>query len=411
MADETPPPLLTLTPLNPEFREREQKMFATLRERFPVFRDDMAGTFVLSRFKDIREKVNDRTLWKGPEKSEDAAVLNKRLMEIRQIDPDDGELKFNSILLIDDPDHSRIRGPLAKALYARAAKCKPLVEEIVREKLDEAEGRGRFDVLDDYAIPIPIDVIGAILGVDIERRAQFRNWSEGTIQVLNPLRTPEQTAHMQSSSEAVSAYFLALMQARREVPQDDLITDMVQLQADGADLDDNELISNLIGLLVGGNLTTSDLIGNGTYTLLTHPDELAKLRADPGIINQVVEEILRFDPPVDITSRIAPRDMEAGGCPVKARQQMIMLLRAANRDPDVFDDPDAFNVSRKPAPHLAFGGGQHICIGAPLARIEAQASLGMLFARFPKLRLAENAKPPRRTLPFFNGYQHLDVIV
>ncbi len=148
------------------------------------------------------------------------------------------------------------------------------------------------------------------------------------------------------------------------------------------------------------------------YELLTHPSELAKLKADPAIVPQVVEEILRYNPPVEITVRIAPRDMEVGGCPVKATQSMITLLRAANRDPDVFEAPDTFNVSRKPGPHMSFGGGAHICIGAPLARIEAQAALGKLFERFPNLRLAEpDAVPVKRTLPFFNGFERLDVIV
>jgi cytochrome P450 len=184
------------------------------------------------------------------------------------------------------------------------------------------------------------------------------------------------------------------------------------LQAEGAELKDAEIISNLIGLLVGGNLTTSDLIGNGVYALLTHPAELAKLKADPSIVSQVVEEVLRYDGPVDITARVTPRDMEIGGCPMKARQSVISLLRAANHDPDVYENPDAFDVSRKPGPHVAFGGGSHICIGAPLARIEAQAALLKLFARFPNLRLARpDERPEKRTLPFFNGLQRLDVLI
>jgi cytochrome P450 len=255
-------------------------------------------------------------------------------------------------------------------------------------------------------------VIGAILGVDVERRAEFRDWSEGVIQVLNPLRTPEQTAHMERAGEAIRDYIAALMEARRARPQDDLVTDMVRLKAEGSDLQDAEIVSNLIGLLVGGNLTTSDLIGNGVYALLTHPEELAKLKADPSIANQVVEEILRYDGPVDITARVTPREMEIGGCPMPARASVVMLLRAANHDPEAFEDPDRFDVSRKPAPHIAFGGGSHICIGAPLARIEAQAALGRLFQRFPGLRLARpDERPQKRTLPFFNGIQRLDVLI
>lgn len=168
---------------------------------------------------------------------------------------------------------------------------------------------------------------------------------------------------------------------------------------------------NLIGLLVAGNLTTSDLIGNGVYLLLTHPEEMAKLRADPSLINGAVEEMLRFAPPTEFAARIASRDMEVGGCPVRQEQSMVVALRGANRDPEAFEAPDRFDVARKPGPHLAFGGGAHICIGAPLARLEAQVALGMLLARFPNLRLARpDEAPPARMLPLFNGLERLDVL-
>lgn len=415
MADDEappPPPILQLTPLNPDFREDPHAIYRRLRENHPVYRDDMAGSNIITRYKFARETLNDRTMLRGPDKVEPPGAFTQRLVENFDTDPDTGEVRSYSILLMDEPHHSRVRTPLAKALYARAAKVKPLVEQIVDEKLDAAEARGSFDLMHEYAIPIPIDVIGAILGVDVERREEFREWSEGVIQVLNPFRTPEQTAYLERSSEAISAYFESQIADRGTSPRDDLITDIVELKADGADLKDAEIVTNLIGLLVGGNLTTSDLIGNGVYALLTHPAELAKLRSDPAIINQVIEEVLRYDGPVDITARVTPRDMEIGGCPMKARQSIITLLRAANHDPDAFENPDAFDVTRKPGPHVAFGGGSHICIGAPLARIEAQAAISKLFARFPNLRLARpDEKPAKRTLPFFNGIQQLDVVI
>ncbi len=409
MSDDLPG-LLNLTPLNPEFRDDPLALLARLREQCPVRRDEFAGAFMLTRFKDARGVLNDRTMLRGPDKVEPPAAFTQRLTESFDTNPQTGERRSYSILLMDEPHHSRVRGPLAQALYARAAKCKPLVQTIVDARLDSVAVRGGFDVLSDFAIPIPIDVIGVILGVDVERRAEFRDWSEGVIQVLNPLRTPEQTAHMKRAGESIRGYIEGLMAARRAEPRDDLVTDMVRLKAEGADLQDAEIISNLIGLLVGGNLTTSDLIGNGVYLLLTHPGELAKLKADPALINQAVEEILRHDGPVDITARVAPHDMEVGGCPVTARQSMVTLLRAANHDPEAFENPDAFDITRKPGPHLAFGGGAHICIGAPLARLEAQIAFTRLFARFPALRLAHADAPPKRMLPFFNGYERLDVL-
>jgi cytochrome P450 len=231
------------------------------------------------------------------------------------------------------------------------------------------------------------------------------------IQSLNPFRSPEQTAAMEAAATALNAYFTEAINTRRTTPRDDLIGDMVRLQSEGADLSDDELRINLSALLVGGNLTTTDLIGNAVRLLLLNPAELAKLKADPGIINAVVEEVLRYEPPVDMTGRIASGEMQVGGCLLKAGQSMLLLLRAANRDPETYDDPHRFDVSRKHRPHVAFGGGAHICIGAPLARLEAQVALVRLFERFPTLRLAEpEATPAWRTLPFFRGMERLPVL-
>jgi cytochrome P450 len=200
------------------------------------------------------------------------------------------------------------------------------------------------------------------------------------------------------------------MAERRTEPRDDLITDMVRSQADGSGLSDDELRINLSALLVGGNLTTTDLIGNAVRLLLLNPGELAKLRADPSIINAVVEEVLRYEPPVDITGRIASGPMELAGCPLHSGQSLMVSLRGANRDPEVFDDPHRFDVSRKHRPHVAFGGGAHICIGAPLARLEAQVALVKLFDRFPGLALAHPDETPAwRMLPFFRGMERLAV--
>jgi cytochrome P450 len=408
MSERPLPSILELTPFNPQFRDDPHVVLDDLRDRAPAHRDPATGSTLFTRYEDVRAVVNDRELWRDPLRAEEAAVLQRRFTE--GFDASLPRTSTTSILMLDDPDHARVRQPLAQALYARVAQFRPEVERIVDEALDAVAGEAEFDLMARFCVPIPIDVIASILGVDRSRLVEFREWSEGIIQSLNPLRTPEQTAVMEKASVALSDYFTAAMADRRANPKDDLITDMVQLQAERGDLSDDELRINLSALLVGGNLTTTDLIGNGVRLLLTHPGELAKLKADPKIINGLVEEVLRYEPPVDITGRIASGEGDVGGCPVHAGQSLMVSLRGANRDPAVFEDPHRFDVSRKHRPHVAFGGGAHICIGAPLARLEAQVALVKLFDRFPDLRLADpDAAPQWRTLPFFRGLETLRV--
>ncbi len=409
MADDAPH-ILDLTPLNPRFREDPHALLDPLRANHPVMRDETVGSFFLTRYEDVRGVLTDLTLWRDPHRAEPAALMARRLVEQSgSRTQGDGGM---SILHMDDPDHARIRTPLAQALYKRVTNSRPAVERVVDALLEDlADGPG-FDLMGAFALQVPIDVIAAILGVDPDRLVEFRDWSEGVIQSLNPLRTPEQTAHLMRAGEALSTYMYGLLAARRAAPADDLVSDMVALQADGAALTDAELVVNLSALLVAGNLTTTDLIGNAVRLFLLNPDQLARLRADPGLIGQAVEETLRFDPPVDITARIASHDMVVGGCPVRRSQSMALSLRGANRDPAVFENPHDFDITRKKIPHVAFGGGAHICIGAPLARLEAQVALGRLFARFPNLRLADPAAPPVwRTLPLFRGLERLDVLI
>jgi cytochrome P450 len=408
MTERPIPSIFELTPLNEAYRVDPHAMLDDLRTRCPAHKDAVSGSLVLSRYADVRAVVNNRELWRDPLRAEEGAHLSRRFAA--DYDPSRPRTSQTSILMLDDPDHARVRQPLAQALYARVAKFKPQVERIIDDSLDRLAGQPEFDLMDRFCVPIPIDVIASILGVDHHRLVEFREWSEGIIQGLNPFRTPEQTTAMEAANVALTAYFTDAIVSRRTRPGDDLITDMVRLQTEGAELSDDELRINLTALLVGGNLTTTDLIGNGVRLLLTHPAELAKLQADPSIINAVVEEVLRYDPPVDITARIASGDMEIGGCPLHAGQAMTVSLRAANRDPETYDDPHAFNVSRKHKPHVAFGGGAHICIGAPLARLEAQVALVKLFERFPDLKLADPDETPAwRTLPFFRGMETLRV--
>ena len=413
MADEKLPGLLELTPLNPSFNQNPHAMLDTLREKCPVYRDEGAGVFVLTKHADVRGVLSDTSMWRSPERAEEKAVVTRAILGSRPegLNVDEDEER-SGILLMDEPDHMRIREPFAKALYKRVAKSRPKVQQVVNEWLDGIGNEKTFDVMDKFALRVPVDVIARLLGVDNARLVEFREWSEGSILGLNPFRTPEQTEFYVRSRNALSAYMRELMDARRKTPEDDLTTDMVTLQAEGAELTDGEISNNLQGLLIGGNLTTTDLIGNAVWLFLTHPDQLAKLKAEPSLINNAVEEVLRYESPVDITGRIAPREMDVGGCPVHQSQSMFLSLRGANRDPEAFPDPHRFDIARKDAPHVAFGGGLHLCIGSPLARLEAQVALLSFFERFPNVRLADPAMQPKwRSLPFFRGLEELRVAV
>jgi cytochrome P450 len=389
-----------LLEIDPEFRADPYPRLADLQQRCPVRRDPTLESVVLTRYEDVRGVVNDRALWRNPARGNPRAVFSR-------VADTSGD-KPLSILFMDDPDHARVRGPLTQAFYRRAAKMKPQVEVVVDEVLDDLAARPSFDVIADYGVPVPILVIAAVLGIEKTRLREFREWSEGIILSLNALRTPEQDQQLLAAAEALSAFFAEAMAERRRAPRDDLITDMVELQAAGAELSDDEISVNLQSLLVGGNLTTTDLIGNGVRALLSHPDQLAALRADPKLIAAAVEEILRWDPPITMTSRIAPEAMEIGGEAVHEKEALITVLRAANRDPAVFEAPDRFDITRKHAPHVAFGGGAHICIGAPLARMEGQVAIWKLLERFPGLRLAEQ-ELTYRALPGFRGLERLIV--
>ncbi len=412
MADDAARPpvqsVLELTPLNPAFRDDPHALLTPLREQFPMMRDEMGGSYLLTRYEDVRRIVTDLSLWRDPRKAEPAAVMTRRLVDQSEARPDGDD--GMSILFLDDPDHARIRIPLAQALYKRVARSRPAVEKVVDETLDGLAGRDGFDLMSAFAVVIPIDVIAVILGVDTDRLTEFRDWSEGVVQSLNPMRNAEQTAHLERSGLALNDYMTNLIEMRRREPRDDLVSDMVALQAEGAALTDAEIRTNLSTLLVAGNLTTTDLIGNGVWLFMHHPDQLAALRANPGLINQAVEEILRYEPPVDITSRTASGEMEVRGCPVHRAQVMTVSLRSANRDESAFEAPQVFDITKKRTSHVAFGGGAHICIGAPLARLEAQVALGRLLTRFPNLRLADPEAPPAwRPLPFFRGLERLEM--
>lgn len=399
-----PTSIMEISAFDPEARDNPHPRLKAVREACPVMRDEGVKTWLLTRYDDVRSTVNDNTFVRHPINAEEGSMT--RMM----IDPDDPEGRRSSILFLDDPDHARNRKPLVKAFYARIKKMEPEIEKMIDQVIDAAPSSGPFDLMEHIAVPLPIMIIAHILGVDESRLDEFRDWSEGVILSLNPLRTAEEAEYMMASGEKLDAYFTELMEDRRISPRDDLISDMVQAQANGGSFDDDELRTNLQALLVGGNLTTTDLIGNGVWLFLNHPEQMEALKAEPGLASAAVEEVLRYEAPVQATSRIVSENREVAGCPMQKSQPVFMSLAAANRDPSKFESPEAFDITVKRASHVSFGGGAHICIGAPLARIEARRVYQKLFARYPNMTLPDQDLV-WRALPFFRGVETLMVEV
>jgi len=402
-----------LTAADPAARADPYPRLAELRALFPVHHDAAAGGWVVPRMADARAVLWDSSHYKNPDRAEPGAHAIKRRRATVPYGISHPNHQRSSMLDLDGAEHARVRGPFVEALLARVASFEPECIRIVDEALDRLEGRGGFDLMEELAEPVPIICIGTILGVPLDRLTTFRGWLRGIVQTFNPNRTPEEIAVLDEASNGLGRFIRETFEARKLTPRDDMFSDMARIQADGAPLSDVEITFNLWNLLVAANVTSTDLIGNAVHLLLAHPDQRAALEADPSLWPNAIEEVLRFESPVDFTWRIASRELDLSGCPVNAAVAINVFIRSANRDEAAFPNADVFDVTRPRASrYLAFGGGAHVCPGAPLARMEARHLLPRLFARFPKLRLAAPEEEPRwRSLPGCRGLETLDVRV
>ncbi|MEV4678213.1 cytochrome P450 [Actinomadura sp. NPDC049382] len=302
--------------------------------------------------------------------------------------PVNGEQFFGGTMLaMDPPDHTRLRGLMAKAFTSRRVeRLRPRVQEITDGLLDGIAARGAADLIEDLAVPLPVQVICELLGVPASDRARFREW---TAVLTVPALTSEARAHRRDVARAFNGYLTEVIAERRARPEDDLVSALITARDGDAALTEPELLAGIALLLIAGHETTVNLIGNGVLALLREPDQMALLRAEPELLPAAVEELLRYDGPVERASqRIALEDMEIAGTFVPKGAWVHVSLGAADRDPAVFDDPDRLDVTRAPKRHVAFGHGLHFCLGAPLARLEGQIAIGGLLDRFPGLALA-----------------------
>ena len=292
-------------------------------------------------------------------------------------------LIYNNMLNTDRPDHTRLRTLVSKAFTNRQIQAlAPRIQEIADELIDNFQSKGTADLIEVYAFPLPIIVICELLGIPFADRDKFRKWSHAFIGI-----TDDQISYMQSMHEFVQ-YIGQMIALRRAVPQDDLISGLVHAEENGAHLTEQELFSMIALLIVAGHETTVNLIGNGLAALLQHPDQASQLERNPELIDQAIEEFLRYAGPVEMaTRRYAAEDVQIGDTLIKRGTTVIVILAAANRDPAEFNNSASFDLLREPNKHLSFGYGVHYCLGAPLARLEARIAFNSLLARLPKIRL------------------------
>jgi cytochrome P450 len=373
-----------------------------LRELEPVYWSDEVRAWVFTRYDDVARALRDPRWRRSTPEGVEVPTWASDMPAIKSV-------MGNLFLMMDPPDHTRLRGLVNRAFTPSAiAAIEARIGEIVDDLLRAVERRPTFDLISDFAIPLPATVIAELLGVPVTDLRRFKRWSEDFVAVLDFSAGADWPA-LEASLGEFATYVLELATERRGVERDDLLSALAS-RHEGDALTEQELVSTVILLIVAGHETTTNLIGNGVLTLLRHSDQLERLRADPSLASTAVEEILRFEPPVQATSRLAGEVMVERGKRIEPGQDAMFSLAAGNRDPSVFEAPDKFDISRSPNRHLAFGMGAHFCIGSPLARLEGRIALTSLFARFPLMRLSPGDPTPAwRPSLFFRGLDRLIV--
>ena len=373
--------VMMLNPFMAAFRSDPYPAYRALREADRVMWQEMMQAWLVTGYDEVQSILKDHAHFSS-ERQRASNRLIAQLMEQQ----DSGVMRRTATMLsVDPPDHTRLRTLVNKAFTPRVVeRMRPHIQEIADGLLDAVSDPARLDVVKDLAIPLPIIVIAEMLGVSPSDREQFKAWSTDIAGVLGSAMQPQDSIQRaQSSSEELASYFSAIIEQRRKEPKDDLISGLIAARDHGDALSEDELLATCVLLLVAGNETTTNLIGNGTLALLRHPDALRQLQDDPGIIVSAVEELLRFDGPVQATSRVVLKDVEFQGRHFKAGQVVITFLGAANHDPAQFSEPERLDLTRADNRHVAFGHGIHFCLGAPLARVEGQVALSTLLRRFP----------------------------
>jgi hypothetical protein len=395
---------IVFNPLREDLRVDPYPFYAELRRRDPFHRSLNADGWVLTRHADIQAVLRDTAFSADERNHRRFEQMRARMLRLGLSDPyaDDR----GSMLRLDPPDHTRLRGLVAKAFTPRAVeRMRPRIEAILKELVESRPARGPMELVTELAAPLPVRVIAEMLGIPPEDHQRFRHWSNEVIRSLGEA-SHEDRREAQRATQELEAYFQATVDARRKAPKDDLISSLVAAEDAGDRLKHNELFSTLVLLLIAGNETTTNLISNSVLALLRNPAQLELLRRNPETIPDALEELLRYDSPVQLTSRMVTRDTVLNGHSLKQGQQLVLLLGAANRDPDAFERPEQLDVTRREVRHLSFSHGIHFCLGAQLARLEASLALEALITKFPRFALLPQ-NIPWRTNTILRGPKEL----
>jgi cytochrome P450 len=360
------------------------------------------GIWMLTRYDDCMALLRNPTVSSDPMKSDLFSMLFQAV--VGGVEGPGFHLMKNLLLLMDPPDHTRMRA-LTNVAFSRKAveDWRPEIKRITDDLLDALVDRGEVDLMEDYAYPLPVTVIAELLGVPIADREDFSAWSRELVEMFSfSLEEfgPEVSDRGNAAIVKFNDYFEALANERRHEPRDDLLTALVEVETEGERLSHDELLATCLLLLIAGHETTANLIGNAVVALLRHPDALRRMRDDQSITSGGVEELLRYDSPVQMTARTTLEPIEVARVEIPANQRVMAMLGCANHDPQKFDQPEELVLDRSPTPHVSFGGGIHFCLGAPLARLEARVAIPELLRRAPDLAFATDGLEWRRTFPF-----------
>ncbi|WP_439358275.1 cytochrome P450 [Bradyrhizobium sp. DASA03007] len=391
-------------PLSPDFIRDPYPHYDRLRTMDPIHVTPF-GQFVTSRHADVSLVLRDRRFGK------DFVERSKRRYSEKIMDEPVFRSMSHWMLQADPPDHTRLRGLVVKAFTARRVEdMRPRIQEIVDQTIDAVIDRGRMDLIEDFAFRLPVTIICDMLGIPEEHRETFYKSSRDGGRLLDPVPlSPEEISQGNAGNLMAQMYFQQLFELRRRNPGDDLITQLVQAEEDGNKLTNEELTANIILLFGAGHETTVNLIGNGLLALHRNPDQLALLKARPELMVGAIEEFLRYDSSVQMTGRVALEDIDdLGGVKIPKGETVLCLLGSANRDPAVYPDrPDRLDVTRQNVKPLSFGGGIHFCLGAQLARIEAEIAIATLLRRLPDLRIDDVVNPQWRPTFVLRGLTRL----